>query len=73
MKNTSRFLLVVFSLFTSTNPLHAQWFHTNGPYGGRVLTFAVAGIFVKRIVIRNQQRGHGERQAVCPPPYVGDN
>ena len=43
MKTILRFLSVVFSIFTSANPLHAQWIQTNGPYGGYVLTFAVSG------------------------------
>ena len=36
-------IFVVFSLFTTTNPLHAQWIQTNGPYGGWVTSFAVSG------------------------------
>jgi len=43
MKNILRFLFVVFCLFTITNPLHAQWIQTNGPYGGAVSSFAVSG------------------------------
>ena len=39
----SGFLFVLLYLFTSTNPLHAQWIQTNGPYGGYVLTLAVSG------------------------------
>src|SRR5712692_9817374 len=37
------FLFAVFSLFTNTNALHAQWIQTNGPYGAYVFTFAVSG------------------------------
>ncbi len=37
------FLFVVFSIFTTTTPLHAQWIQTNGPYGGIVRSFAVSG------------------------------
>ena len=49
MKNIFRlvrcggFLLVVFSIFTTTSPLHAQWIQTNGPYGGFINCFAVSG------------------------------
>jgi ligand-binding sensor domain-containing protein len=43
MKNIFRFLFVVFFVFTSANPLHAQWIQTNGPYGGSILTLAVSG------------------------------
>ena len=43
MKSTFRFLLGALSVFTSTNPLHAQWIQTNGPGGGHVRTFAVSG------------------------------
>ena len=49
MKNIFRlvrcggFLSMVFCLFTTTNPLHAQWIQTNGPYGGGVISFAVSG------------------------------
>ncbi|MBU2636676.1 MAG: regulator, partial [Bacteroidetes bacterium] len=49
MKNIFRFircggfLFVVFCLFTTTNPLHAQWIQTNGPYGSYVNCFAVSG------------------------------
>ncbi len=35
-------LFVLFSLFTTTNPLHAQWIQTNGPYGGYIISFAVS-------------------------------
>ena len=48
MKNIFRlvrfdgFLFVVFCLFTTTNPLYAQWIPTNGPYGGHVNAFAVS-------------------------------
>ncbi len=41
MKNIFRFLFVVFCLFTTTNPLHAQWVQTNGPYLN-VTCFAVS-------------------------------
>ena len=37
------FLAVVFCLFTTTNPLLAQWIQTNGPYGGHITAFAVSG------------------------------
>ena len=37
------FLFVVFCLFTTTNPSHAQWVQTNGPHSGCVQCFAVAG------------------------------
>jgi len=40
------FLFVVFCLFTTTNPLLAQWVQTNGPYGGTVLSFASSGIYL---------------------------
>ena len=43
MTNTFRFLFVVFSIFTTVNPLYAQWIQTNGPYGGEVYSFAVSG------------------------------
>jgi len=50
MKNIFRFippkagfLFVAFCIFTSTNPLLAQWIQTNGPYGGQVLSFAGSG------------------------------
>ena len=43
MKNIFRFLFVVFCLFTTTNPLHAQWIQTSGPPGGWVRSFAVSG------------------------------
>jgi len=37
------FLFVVFCLFTTTNPLHAQWVQTHGLYGGYIRCFAVSG------------------------------
>ena len=43
MKNIFRFLFVVFSIFTTMNPLHAQWIQTNVTYGGNVRTLAVSG------------------------------
>ena len=49
MKNIFRhvrcggFLFVVVCLFTTTNPLHAQWIHTNAPYSSRVHSLAVSG------------------------------
>jgi len=43
MKNILRFLFVVVCLSTHTNPLHAQWIQTNGPYSGIVNAFAVCG------------------------------
>jgi hypothetical protein len=43
MKNILRFLLVVFCLFATAKPLHAQWIQTNGPGGGIVNCFAVSG------------------------------
>jgi hypothetical protein len=43
MKNIFRLPFVLFCLFTTTNPLHAQWIHTNGPYGGDIRCFAVSG------------------------------
>ena len=39
----ARFFFVLFWLFTTTIPLHAQWLQTNGPYGGIVQCFAVSG------------------------------
>jgi len=43
LDSLSAFLVVVFCLLTTTNPLHAQWIQTNGPGGGIVLSFAVSG------------------------------
>ena len=43
MKNIFKRLSVVFCLFTTTNPLLAQWVQTNGLYGGDVRAFAVSG------------------------------
>ncbi len=38
-----RSLLIVFCLFATRNPLHAQWVQTNGPDGGFVVSLAVSG------------------------------
>jgi photosystem II stability/assembly factor-like uncharacterized protein/pimeloyl-ACP methyl ester carboxylesterase len=43
MKSIFRFLFVALSVFTSTNPLSAQWVQTNGPYGGNITSFAISG------------------------------
>jgi ligand-binding sensor domain-containing protein len=43
IKSNFRFLFVVFCLFTSTNPLHAQWIQTSVPYAGAVWSLAVSG------------------------------
>lgn len=47
MKKIFRFLFLVFCLFTSTNPLHAQWIKTSLPDNGngsnQVYCFAVSG------------------------------
>lgn len=40
MKNILRFLFAGFCLFTTANPLHAQWTQTGGPEGGWVLSIA---------------------------------
>ena len=37
------FLVVVFCMLTTTNPLHAQWIQTGGPCCGYAISFAVSG------------------------------
>ena len=43
LDSLSGFFFVVFCIFTTTNPLHAQWVQTSGPYGGNIKCFAVSG------------------------------
>ncbi len=42
MKHISRFLLLVFWVFTITNPTLAQWVQTNGPTDGTISCFGTA-------------------------------
>lgn len=42
-KKIFQFLLAGFCLFTSANPLLAQWIQTDGPYNGTINCFAVSG------------------------------
>ncbi len=43
MKNILQFFFVVFSIFTGTNPLLAQWIQTAGIYTSSIYSFAVSG------------------------------
>ena len=43
MNNFTRFLIVLFCIFTFIGYLNAQWVPTNGPEGGYILTFVSSG------------------------------
>ena len=43
MKTLFQIAVLMVSIFSATQYTEAQWVETNGPYGGKVNTFAVSG------------------------------